>query len=53
MFEAKAIKILVLYGLPVEKYYLHASYAILYPKGMGSGIQNIDKTNEFLSVMTV
>ena len=34
-------------------YYLHACYAILYPKGMGSGIQAIDKTNELLSVMTV
>ena len=34
-------------------YYLHACYAILYPKGMGSGIQATDKTNELLSVMTV
>ena len=34
-------------------YYLHACYTILYPKGMGSGIQAIDKTNELLSVMTV
>ena len=48
MLEAKTIKILVPYDLPVEKYYLHACYAIFYPKGMGSGIQAIDKTNEFL-----
>ena len=33
--------------------YLNACYAILYPKGMGSGIQAIDKTNELLSVITV
>ena len=32
-------------------YYLHACYAILCPKGMGSGIQAIDKTNELLSIM--
>ena len=34
-------------------YYLHACYAVLYPKGMCSGIQAIDKTTELLSVMAV
>ena len=34
-------------------YYLHACYAILYSKGMGSEIQAIDKTNELLSAMAV
>ena len=34
-------------------YYLYACCAILYPKGMSSGIQTIDKTNELLSIMTV
>ena len=33
-------------------YYLPACYAILYPKGTGSEIQAIDKTNELLSVVT-
>ena len=32
---------------------LNACNAILYLKGMGSGIQAIDKTNELLSVMNV
>ena len=32
---------------------MSACYAILYPKGMGSGVQAIDKTNEPLPVMTV
>ena len=32
---------------------MNACFTILYQKGMGSGIQAIDKTNEFLSVMTV
>ena len=34
-------------------YELHASYAIIHSKGMGSEIQAIDKANELLSVMTV
>ena len=34
-------------------YHLNTCHAILYPKGMGSGIQTIDKTNETLSTMTV
>ena len=34
-------------------YYLSACYAMLYSKGMDSGIQATDKTNELLSVMTV
>ena len=34
-------------------YYLNAFCAISYLKSMGSGIQAFDKTNEFLSVMTV
>ena len=34
-------------------YYLHVCYSILYAKGMGSGIQAIDKTDELLSVMAV
>ena len=34
-------------------YHLNAGYATLYPKGMGSWIQSIDKTNELLSVTTV
>ena len=33
-------------------YYFHACYAILYPKGISSGIQAIDKANELLSIMT-
>ena len=32
---------------------MSACYAILYPKGMGSGVQATDKTNEPLPVMTV
>ena len=36
----------VLYVLPVEKLN-NACYAILYPKGMGSGIQVIDKQMNF------
>ena len=32
---------------------MHACYAILYPKGIVSGIQAIDKIHELLSVMTV
>ena len=35
------------------RYYLRTCYAIFYPKGMGSGIQATNKTNELLSVMTV
>ena len=34
-------------------YYLNASDVILYPKGMGRGIQAIGKINELLSVMNV
>ena len=34
-------------------YYLNLCYAILYPKGMDSGIQAIDKTNQLLSVIIV
>ena len=34
-------------------YYLNACYAILYPKGMGSRIQTINKTNELLTVIIV
>ena len=33
--------------------YLHACYAIVYPKCKSNGIQVIDKTNAFLSIMTV
>ena len=33
-------------------YYLNASYAVLYPKCMGSGIQAIEKINKLLSAMT-
>ena len=32
---------------------LNACYAILYPKGIDSGIQAINKTNKLLSVLTV
>ena len=41
--EAKAIKISVLYGLPVEKYniLLNACYAILYSKGRGMGFKSL------------
>ena len=39
---------LIYFGL-----YLHACYAILYPKGMGSEIEANDKTNELLSIKTV
>ena len=34
-------------------HYLNACYAILYPKGMGSEIQAIDKTNKLSSVINV
>ena len=54
--EAKAIEISVLYGLPVEKFNVLLTCLLCYliPKRYGQcGIQAIDKTNEFLSVMTV
>ena len=39
--------------MPVEKFnILHACYAILHRKGMGSEIPTIVKANELLSVMT-
>ena len=34
-------------------YYVNAGYATLYPSGVGSEIQAINKTNDLLSVMTV
>ena len=50
--EAKVIKISIC-QLKHLTYYLNAGYAILYPKGMDSEIQAVDKTNKLLSVMTV
>ena len=50
--EAKVIKISIC-QLKILTYYLNAGYAILYPKGMNSEIQAVDKTNKLLSVMTV
>ena len=43
----------MIYQLRNLNHHLHPCFAILYPKGMGSGTQAIDKTNKLLLVMTV
>ena len=58
-FETKAIKISVLCFWEVEKFnlllecLLPYTHPIIYPKCIGSGIQNTGKPNKLLSVMTV
>ena len=57
--ETKAIKISVLCCYEVEQFnlllecLLPYTHPIIYPKCIGSGIQNTGKPNKLLSVMTV